>query len=263
MKRSTGFVCLAVLAVSILPRSAFAAFHLMEIEQVIGGVGGDTTAQAVQLKMRTTGQNFLTGSAQLVVRDAAGANPVLLATFASNPLGGACREILLATTAFASKTTPAAVPDYTMSAIPASYLAAGSLTFETLGGASTYWRVTWGDGAYSGSQAIHTGTGVSGIGNDGDGDSLTSLAFATALPSSSAKALQFTPACALTADETNNLAQYAVTSSAAVFKNNGLASFTVVAGPPIPGLPGVAKLILSALLGVGVLVFAIARRRRA
>ena len=35
---------------------AVATFHLMQIEQVIGGVNGDTSAQAIQLRMRASTQ---------------------------------------------------------------------------------------------------------------------------------------------------------------------------------------------------------------
>ena len=38
---------------------ARATFHFMQIEQVIGGANGDTAAQAIQLRMRLGGQNFL------------------------------------------------------------------------------------------------------------------------------------------------------------------------------------------------------------
>ena len=60
-----------------------AFFHLMQIEQVIGGVNGDVTAQAIQLRMRTTFQCFVAG-AKLWVRDAAGENPVLLIVLPTN-----------------------------------------------------------------------------------------------------------------------------------------------------------------------------------
>ena len=73
-----------------------------------------------------------------MVRDAAGLNPVTLLNFTlPNPTNNAaCARILSTTAAFNSKTTPVAVPDYTMAAIPASYLAAGSLTFENVAGTS-------------------------------------------------------------------------------------------------------------------------------
>jgi hypothetical protein len=43
----------AVLALAAAP--AHATFHLMQVEQVIGGVGGYTSAQAIQLRMRLRG----------------------------------------------------------------------------------------------------------------------------------------------------------------------------------------------------------------
>ena len=74
---------LAALASLALALPVQASFHLMQIEQVIGGVNGDTTAQAVQLRMRSTGENFVTGC-QLIAFDAAGNNPITLATFPSD-----------------------------------------------------------------------------------------------------------------------------------------------------------------------------------
>ena len=74
---------LAVLASLVLALPAQASFHLMQIEQVIGGVNGDTTAQAVQLRMRSPGQNFVSG-ATLVAYDASGNHPITLCTFPSN-----------------------------------------------------------------------------------------------------------------------------------------------------------------------------------
>src|SRR6266478_816038 len=52
---------------------AYATFHMMQIEQVIGGVDGDTSAQAIQLRMRSAGEN-LVSQARLVAFDATGAN---------------------------------------------------------------------------------------------------------------------------------------------------------------------------------------------
>ena len=40
-------------------RAALASFHVMKVEQVIGGVGGDTSQQAIQLRMRAVGQNLV------------------------------------------------------------------------------------------------------------------------------------------------------------------------------------------------------------
>ncbi len=71
LKRSC-FAFSAVILGLVSVRPAYASFHLMQIEQVIGGVGGDTTAQAIQLRMRTTFQNFV-ASARIRAWDAAGA----------------------------------------------------------------------------------------------------------------------------------------------------------------------------------------------
>src|SRR6476620_10111582 len=99
-----------------------ASFHLMQIEQVIGGVNGDTTAQAVQLRMRAPGENFVTG-AQLIAYDAAGNNPIVLVTFPSGVTNGATSSRILITTAsFQNHEATPISSDFTMAAIPESYL---------------------------------------------------------------------------------------------------------------------------------------------
>jgi len=94
----------------------------MQIEQVIGSVNGDTTAQAIQLRMRATGQNFVSAG-KLVVYDAAGLNPITVLNIASNVANGAVGDhVLIASVNFPSHTMPAAVPNFTMAnLIPASY----------------------------------------------------------------------------------------------------------------------------------------------
>src|SRR3981081_1778377 len=77
----TGWFLTAILF--FLAVQARASFHLMQIEEVIGGVNGDTTAQAIQLRMRASGENFVTG-AQLIAVDAAGNNPITVATLTSD-----------------------------------------------------------------------------------------------------------------------------------------------------------------------------------
>lgn len=255
------FVWLVLMMAMALPMPALAAFHLMEIEQVIGGVGGDTTAQAVQLKMRFANQQFVGGNARLVARDAAGLNPVVLSTFTEPiPTGGACREILLATTGFAARTTPsvgAAQRDFLMDPIPAAYLPAGSLTFETAAGTAVYWRVSWGGASYTGPGTV---VSVGAGGNDDDGNA--NPPFAGALPSTGLQALRFTPACA--AASTNTAAQYALTAGTAVFTNNDLAAFTVTGPPPaVPVLPAPAGLALIVALGALAAVSIVLRARRA
>jgi hypothetical protein len=189
----------------------------MQIEQVIAGVDGDNSVQAIQLRMRGSFQNLVQGS-RLVAWDAAGANPVVVSTPASSvPNQGAGVRVLIASASFASATTPAASPDFTLNnLIPASYLAAGSLTFENSAGTIVYWRLSFGGGCYTGSNS-------GSITNDLDGD--FGPPFAGPLPSSDTKAVKFQGAA--TAMSTTNAANYALTGGAAVFTNNAGQSFTV------------------------------------
>ena len=100
---------IAGLAVSTLAGAALAqptdSFHVMQIEQVIGGVNGDTSKQAVQLRMRTVFQNQLQ-NARLICRDATGSNPILMIDFTTpctNFSGG--DRVLATTAAFNAVTT--------------------------------------------------------------------------------------------------------------------------------------------------------------
>jgi hypothetical protein len=210
----------------------FASFHLMQIGQVIGGVNGDTSAQAVQLRMRFAGENFIIGG-HLIAFDAAGNNPITLITFpssVSNAAQGA--RILITTASFASHEISPITPDFTMTnSIPASYLAAGRLAYENGG---IRWSVSWGGSAYTGS---NTGT----LDNDADGN--FGPPFPGPLPSNSTVALQFQGSAS--AMSTNNAADYALTSGAATFTNNAGASATLAAPTPTPTptplLPRIAK----------------------
>src|SRR5437879_13225619 len=101
-------------AVFALQPAAYATFHLMQIEQVIGSVDGDTTAQAIQLRMRAAGQNFVSGG-KLVVFDAAGLNPITVLDVASDVTNGRVGDhVLIASANFSSHTTPPANPDFTI-----------------------------------------------------------------------------------------------------------------------------------------------------
>jgi hypothetical protein len=206
------------LGVGLLAQPAFASFHLMQIEQVIGGVNGDTTRQAIQLRMRAGGQNVLAPS-RLIAWDAAGANPVVIVDFTANVANSAAgARILVSTSNFLAGLTPDAVMT---NPIPASYLAGGKLTFETDGtaGAQVWWGLAWG--TYSG-----TNTGVVGsspTGNDLDGN--FNPPAAGALPSTSQVALRFPGTAA--ALSTNNLADYAPTTGQYVFTNNAGATGTL------------------------------------
>jgi hypothetical protein len=198
----------------LLPSQAYATFHLMQIEQVIGGVNGDTTAQAVQLRMRQGGQDAV-GQGKLIVRDQAGNNPVTLIDFSTGVSNGASGDrILIATNAFLTKVHPNATADFSMAAIPSGYLAAGSLTFERDNN-SVLWRLSWGGGGYTGSVSGETT-------NDNDGDFGK---FGSALSSTGLFALKFNGAA--NAASTTNSSDYSVTSGAAVFTNNAGCSFTV------------------------------------
>lgn len=218
--RATPFVP-GLLAIAAMAAPARASFHLMQVEQVIGGVNGDVTAQAVQLRMRNAFQNVVS-QGRLIARDAAGNNPILLLNIASNVANTASgTRILIASSNFARYTSAAITPDFTMAAlIPASYLAAGSLTFESDTGAypavSVLWRVSWGGAAFTG---INTGA----LTNDADGN--FGPPFGVALSSTSLQALKFNNAA--TAPSTNNAADYSVTVGAATFANSSGVSVTV------------------------------------
>ena len=221
----TKIICslFSLIGLLALQPTAHATFHLMQIEQVIGGVNGDTTAQAIQLRMRASTQNFV-AAAKLVAFDAAGQNPITVLDLASNVPNGALGDhVLIVSANFPSHTTPTAVPDFTMTnPIPASYLAAGSLAWESDTG-TVYWRLSWGGANYTGP---NTGSTI----NDADGN--FGPPFGSVLPSSGTSALQFQGAAS--ALSTNNAADYLVTTGAAIFVNNAGASFTVNGGATLP-----------------------------
>jgi hypothetical protein len=252
MKHRISFVCLLAL-VALAPRAALANFHVMEVEQIVAGVGGTTSAQAITLRQRAVNQNVLFPNAQIRVWDANGANPVVVSTFsgaASNPADGTvCTSVLLATSGMTAKTQPAVVPDFSMSAIPDAYLAKGSLTFESTGGTFTWWRVSWG--GYTSTDTVAAGT------NDSDGH--TNPAFASALPTTGVQALHFTPACGTLS--TNTAADYGIVSGTVNLVKNSGTTFAVKDLLPVPALPGSAQLLLPGALGLALLAFAIRRRR--
>jgi hypothetical protein len=207
---------LATLALTTTP--ARATFHLVQIEQVIAGVGGDTSAQAIQLRMRLPGQGGVS-KARLVVRDATGANPVVLIDFDTDITPEAFGDrILIVSTGFSAHTDPTVVPDFTLvNTIPDSYLAAGSLTYETNRGL-VLWRLSWGGNRYTGS---NRGSSF----NDDDGN--FGPPFNDLLPSTGTASLLFQKGAF--AKSTTNANDYAVTGGAAVFTNS--AGDTVVVTP--------------------------------
>lgn len=200
--------------VSMNPQPVEASFHAMQIEQVIAGVNGDTTAQAIQLRMRFNNQNHL-AFGRMVAWDAAGGNPVIVVDFATSvPNGIAGNNVLIASNSFVAQTTPAAVPDFVMAAlIPDSYLDSGSLTFERDDGL-VFWRLSWGD---------YTGDTTGDLFNDLDGD--FGPPFPEPLPTACARALQFQGA--FSDRSLTNADDYAVTTVPAVFVNNAGDGFDV------------------------------------
>ena len=216
MKTKLACYLITLLGVLALQPAAHATFHLAQLEQVIGSVNGDMTAQAVQVRMRSTGEN-LVSAAKLIAFDAAGLNPVTIIDMTTNVATGAVgSHILIASANFASHTTPTAIPDFTMTnLIPASYFAAGSLCWESDTGI-IYWRLSWGGAAYTGSNAGNTA-------NDADGN--FGPPFGSAMPATGVTAIQF-PGTA-TAKSTNNAADYVLTTGSVVFINNAGSSFTV------------------------------------
>jgi len=182
-------------------------FHLMQIEQVIGGVQGDTTLQAIQLRMRLFGQN-MTSEGRLRAWDANGANPVVIMDSETDvPNGNGGDRVLFATAAFAAAFGP--TPDFVMTnPIPPAYLAAGKLTWESDTGV-VVWGLAWGGANY-------TGTNTGTMDNDADGN--FNPPFPGVLQSATNQSVLFPGA--FSAPSTNNAADYILNPNNAVFTNN-------------------------------------------
>ena len=206
MRTRSRVVVLAALAVAAASPGR-ASFHLMQIEQAVGGVCGATDRQAIQLRMRFSDQEFVAGK-QLKAWDAAGANPIVLITFPNNvAVANQGSRILAVTDAMAAAT--GSHPDFTLSQrIPEGYLRAGRLTFED-GFGTIYWSLAWGGAAY-------TGSNLGNSTNDADGD--VGPPVAIRLPFSTARSLLFSGAAA--DPSTSNLADYALSVGAAQLVNN-------------------------------------------
>jgi hypothetical protein len=199
------------------PDGLQASFHFNEIQQVIGGVETKTSAQAIQIRMRQAGQELIT-DCRIRAFDAQGNNPVVIVKFDRDVVNARAGDTILITSAtFNSLTDPPTVPDFTMTnLIPASYLAAGSLTFEG-DDEIVLWRTCWGGAAYTGSTS-------GSLVNDGDGN--FGPAFPGPLPSTSLVSILITqPASNLS---TNSATDYSLSSGPAVFINNARQQFTLV-----------------------------------
>jgi hypothetical protein len=240
-----------LLTFAFVAASSPAAFHVMQIEEIIGSINGNTSAQAIQLRLRNSGQN-LVSNAKLWAWDATGSNRVLLLDIASNVTNSASgARILLATSGFDSTMIAGGAttfsPDFVLAnIIPSTYLTAGRITFEDDGGSPTtagtiYWSVSWGGGSYTGGT-----TGSTTNDTDGDfGPAESSPLARGSLAGSFSPGLLFTGAAG--ALSTNNLADYAPVNvaygGATVTRNNG-ASFAVVPEPGSTALIGAGALFL-------------------
>lgn len=204
-------------AAILAPRAVEASYHFMQIEQVVAGVDGDLQAQAIQLRMRSNSQNFVS-RARLVALDAQGENPVVLVDLDSDlPSGTAGDRVLLASAKLSSYTSPTVEADFVLdSVIPETYLAAGSLVFENDEGTLLVWRLSWGGAAYDGP----TGGALT---NDDDGE--FAPPYPDALPTETLQSLLFTGSA--DAKGSTNAADYALSADAAVLTNNAGEAFTV------------------------------------
>jgi hypothetical protein len=212
MHRIVRLAGIALLFAVAAPHQVHGAFHLMQIEQVVGGVCGDTTAQAVQLRMRAAGQNLISGHS-LTAYDAAGANPVVLVAFASNVAVSTAGSRILVTSPGFQAAHGGPTPDFVMTnLIPASSLEAGKVTFE----APTYWSLAWGGSNY-------TGTNSGATDNDADGN--FNPPFPGVLAWTTDQAVQFQGAA--NAQSTTNAADYALSASPVTLTNNAGASAAV------------------------------------
>ncbi len=208
-------VCCAALALSA---PCFATFHFMQIEKIVGGVNGDTSAQAIQLRMREAGQNQVYRG-KLIAFDAAGANPVVLVDFKNSvPIDAAGSRILATSQAMTAYTDPPVVQNFIMDAlIPESYLAAGSIIFENDEETLIVWRASWGGSAYSGET-----TGA--LTNDDDRE--FGPAFGGRLPSDGLQVLEFS--ADFEAKSTSNAADYQYSDEPGTLTNNSDETFTLI-----------------------------------
>ncbi len=200
-------VAALVVAAASAASPSRASFHLMQIEQVVGGVCGNTDRQAIQLRMRFAGQELVDGK-QLKVWNAAGANPIVVLTFPTDAAIGNQGSRILVTTAGLDSAF-GVDSDFTLDQrIPDSYLRAGRLTFED-GFGSIYWSLSWGGATY-------TGSNLGNPTNDPNGD--FGPPFGGRLPYSTAQSVRFN---GIASDaSTTNLADYSLTSGAASLVNN-------------------------------------------
>ena len=238
MNHRSSLACAAALAA--LTSASDAAFHVMQIEQIIGGVNGDTSRQAIQLRMRSANQTVI-GNGRLRAWDANGANPIVIVDPTTSVTNGAVgSNVLLASVGFNAvmASVPGYASDFTLtSLIPVAYLGGGKITWEDNSGATIYCSVAFG---------AYVGTNTGSTQNDADGNFGPPT---SAPPTNARQGIRFTGAA--TALSTTNAADYAVTADPTTVRNNFGTTFTVVPEP------GTTALVATAALGA----FAFLRRR--
>jgi hypothetical protein len=223
---------LAVLASGLLlAATAHASFHIMQIEQVIGGVGGDTNAQAIQLRMRSSFQNQMQLS-RINVRDASGANPILVVDM-THPVANSNTgdRVLIASAGMASDL--ALTPDFVMTNLDTPELPRrgephlrGRRRHDLLARELGRCRLLGhGRGEHHQRRRRQRESGVR-----------------RGAPSSTSQALQFPGTSG--APSTNNAADYALTVGAATFTNNARQSATIVNVATVPEQPAAASVQL-------------------
>jgi len=211
----------SVALIGLFSAPASATFHAMQIEQIILGVNGDTSAQAIQLRLREDNQGRMM-DASLWAYDAFGFNKTALVdTFPSVVANdGAGSRVLITTPSFANFTQTPLISDFVMNSVPESFLDAGRVTFENFLATLVFWGF-----AYGGDDYLGPTTGA----DENDEDEIFGV-FPTALPTSGVNAVQFQGPH--TAMSTTNDADYIITSGPTVWTNNAGQQFTVV---PVTG----------------------------
>lgn len=195
-----------------------ASYHFMQIEKIVAGVNGDTSAQAVQLRMRVASQGQL-DRGKLVAFDAAGENPVVIIDFQNTVRNASAGDrILVNTISMRAYTDPPAVETFTMERpIPDSYLAAGSLIFVNDEETLVVWRISWGGAAYTGSTAgAMTNDEDREFGPPIDGP----------LPIDGLQVLEFLGD--FDAKSTSNVADYQLSAEPGTLTNNSAETFTLI-----------------------------------
>lgn len=217
--KTANVAIITLMAGAIAPPSrCMASFHFMQIEKVVGGVNGDTSAQAIQLRMRTPAQGQV-NRAKLIAVNASGENPVVIIDFENTVRNEAAGDrVLIASIPMRAYTDPPSVETFTMeSLIPASYLDAGSLIFLNDEDTLIVWRISWGGVAY---------TGETGGALTNDDDREFGPPFGGPLPSTGLQVLEFTGP--FEAKSTTNASDYQLSDGPGVLTNNSGDSFTLI-----------------------------------